>query len=169
MKQRLNPASAARQQLTVFSLNNGRTFLPNPRTNVATHAVFDIIACGGHFQCQLGHCHLQIDHGNGNAVLALKRNDEGWALAALVWEDLEDEDALWRALVDQHNSMLKRLGFPTMPLSESRPFSMPWLGISFAPKFHETASSETVDLAIVTLSEVAFGILRQQRRMSLSN
>ena len=169
MKQHLNPASATGQQLTVFLLNNGRTFLPNPRTNAAAHGVFDVIACGGHFQCQLGRCQVRIDHGNGNAALALKCNDKGWALAALVWEDLEDEDAIWRALVDHHDSMLKRLGGPTMALAKARPFSMPWLARSFASKVHETASSETVDLAIVTLSEIAFGILRQQRRMGSSN
>jgi hypothetical protein len=139
------------------------------RINVVNHDSFDGLADGRPFKCQLGSCDAEVVRGNSTAVIQLKWGGAHRATAVLGWEDSEEAERLWGDLVKRHLSLIKKLGVPAADLRSDPPTILPWLGISFAPLFVETAPEEELSIALMTLSEIALAILRPGRRSTLCN
>jgi len=102
---------------------------------------------------------LRIIPAGGYTVIGLNRNRAPVALAGLAIKSFGAE-ILWDELCQQHVRMMRALGKPVGEGPQrSVPATIPWMCISLAPSYVDSASVHALDHALSLLWTVGFACL----------
>lgn len=116
-------------------------------------------AGGGAFHSGFGECVLRVIPSCGHAVIGLKFEGEGAALAVLAKNGFGAE-ILWDELCQTHVRMMRAAGQQVrIELENSCPASAPWLAVLISPSFLNALGSFRIHQATSVLTAAAFVLL----------